>query len=145
MSSLQKKLAAKILGIGESRIWLDPARKKEIDEAITKADIRKLIKKGAIKVLPEKIKKPKEKKKRGKVRKGSRYAVVSRKERWIGTVRALRKMLKEMKMKREIDNTTFKTLYKLVKGGMFRSKAHLRIYMEQHGLLKKKEGENEKA
>ncbi|MEM5882704.1 MAG: 50S ribosomal protein L19e [Candidatus Aenigmatarchaeota archaeon] len=145
MSSLQKKLAAKILKVGKSRIWLDPTRKKEIDEAITKADIRKLIKKGAIKVLPEKIKKPKEKKRKRKVRKGGKCAVVSRKERWVSTVRALRKMLKEMKSKEEIDNTTFKKLYRLVKGGLFRSKAHLKLYIEQHNLLKKKEGENEKA
>jgi large subunit ribosomal protein L19e len=135
--SLQKRIAAKILKVGISRVWLDPTRKKEIDEAITKADIRKLIKKGAIKVLPEKIKKPKEKKKK-KVRKGAKYAVFPRKERWMSTVRALRKMLKEMKERSEIDNQTFKRLYRLVKGGMFRSKSHLRIYMEQHGLIKKK-------
>jgi len=135
--SLQKRIAAKILKVGISRVWLDPTRKKEIDEAITKADIRKLIKKGAIKVLPEKIKKPKEKRKK-KVRKGAKYAVFPRKERWMSTVRALRKMLKEMKERSEIDNQTFKRLYRLVKGGMFRSKSHLRIYMEQHGLIKKK-------
>lgn len=135
--SLQKRIAAKILKVGISKVWLDPTRKKEIDEAITKADIRKLIKKGAIKVLPEKIKKPKEKRKK-KVRKGAKYAVFPRKERWMSTVRALRKMLKEMKERSEIDNQTFKRLYRLVKGGMFRSKSHLRIYMEQHGLIKKK-------
>jgi hypothetical protein len=27
----------------------------------------------------------------------------------------------------------------LVKGGMFRSRSHLKIYLEQHGLLKKGE------
>ncbi|MEM5834399.1 MAG: 50S ribosomal protein L19e [Candidatus Aenigmatarchaeota archaeon] len=138
MTRLQRRLAAKILKVGESRVWLDPTRKKEIDEAITAADIRKLIKKGAIKVLPEKVKKPKEKKKRGKLRKGAKYAVVSRKERWVSTVRALREMLKEMKSKREIDNVTFKRLYRLVKGGMFRSKSHLKIYLEQHDLIKKR-------
>jgi large subunit ribosomal protein L19e len=73
------------------------------------------------------------------VRKGAKYAVISRKERWMSTVRALRKMLKEMKSKDEIDNQTFKKLYRLVKGGMFRSKSHLKIYMEQHGLIKKSE------
>ncbi|MEM7825642.1 MAG: 50S ribosomal protein L19e [Candidatus Aenigmatarchaeota archaeon] len=137
MGSLQKRLAAEILKVGESRVWLDPARKKEIEEAITKIDIRKLIKKGAIKALPEKIKKPKERKGK-RVRKGGKYSVVSRKKRWVFTVRALRKMLKEMKENGEIENQTFKRLYRLVKGGMFRSKAHLKIYMEQHGLIKRK-------
>ena len=95
MASLQKKLAAKILKVGVSRVWLDPSKKKEIESAITKADIRKLIKKGYIKALPEKLKKPKEKKKRRRGpgrRKGKKYAKVSRKERWNSTVRAVRKM-----------------------------------------------------
>jgi len=143
MASLQKKLAAKILKVGVSRVWLDPTKKKEIESAITKADIRKLIKKGYIKALPEKLKKPKEKKKRRRGpgrRKGKKYAKVSRKERWISTVRALRKMLKELKEKKLIDQQTFKKAYKLVKGGMFRSRAHLRVYLEQRGLIKK-EGE----
>ena len=118
-------------------------RDREIESAITKADIRKLIKKGYIKALPEKLKKPKEKKKRRRGpgrRKGKKYAKVSRKERWISTVRALRKMLKELKEKKLIDQQTFKKAYKLVKGGMFRSRAHLRVYLEQRGLIKK-EGE----
>lgn len=140
MRSLQKRIAAKILKVGQSRVWLDPTRKKEIEEAITKADIRKLIKKGAIKALPEKIKVQKEKrKKKGRGRgKGAKYAVFPRKERWMSIVRALREMLKEMKKRGEIENQTFKRLYRLIKGGMFRSKSHLRIYMEQHGLIKKK-------
>ncbi|MGC8812760.1 MAG: 50S ribosomal protein L19e, partial [Candidatus Aenigmatarchaeota archaeon] len=87
---------------------------------------------------------PKERgKKKGRGRrKGAKFAVFPRKERWMSTVRALRKMLKEMKEKNEIENQTFKRIYKLVKGGMFRSKSHLKIYMEQHGLIKKK-GKNE--
>ncbi|MHA1743841.1 MAG: 50S ribosomal protein L19e [Candidatus Heimdallarchaeota archaeon] len=141
MSSLQKKLAAKILKVGESRVWLDPKKTKDISAAITKADIRKLIKKGAIKALPEKIRKPKEKKKRrrgpGK-RKGSKFAKVTAKRRWINTVRPLRRMLKELRDSGQIDRRTYRKLYLLVKGGMFRSRSHLKIYLEQHGILKKK-------
>jgi large subunit ribosomal protein L19e len=44
-----------------------------------------------------------------------------------------------MKEKQQIDNPTFKKLYGLVKGGMFRSRSHLRLYMEQNNLLKKGE------
>ncbi len=142
MTSLQKKLAAKILKVGVSKVWLDPTKKKEIESAITKADIRKLIKKGYIKALPEKLKKPKEKKKRRRGpgrRKGKKYAKVSRKERWISTVRALRKMLKELKEKNLISQETYKKAYRLVKGGMFRSRSHLRVYLEQRGLIKKEE------
>lgn len=139
--SLQKKLAAKILKVGKSRIWLDPSKKKEIEEAITRADIRKLIKKGYIKVLPEKVKKRKEKRKKRGVgsKKGSKYSIISRKERWVSTVRALRKFLKELKEKNMITQETFKKTYRLVKGGMFRSKSHLKVYLKQRGLIKEVE------
>lgn len=140
MPSLQKKLAAQILKVGESRIWLDPSKQKDIEAAITKADIRKLIQKGYIKALPEKLHKPKERRKKRKgpgSRKGAKGAILSAKRRWILTVRPLRKMLKELRDSGQIDKQTYKKLYKLVKGGMFRSRAHLKIYLEQHGLLKK--------
>jgi len=140
MSSLQKKLAASVLKIGKSRVWLDPKRTKDIEKAITKIDIRKLIKQGVIKALPKKITVKKGlRKKRGEgSRKGSKFAKVTSKRRWIQTVRPLRRYLKELKASEEIDNPTFKKLYMLVKGGVFRSRTHMRIYMEQHGMLKKK-------
>jgi len=141
MSSLQKKLAAKILKVGESRIWIDPTKTKDIKAAITKADIRKLIQKKAIKALPTKIKRPKEKKRRKKSfgrRKGAKYAVVSKKRKWIATIRPLRRMLKELRDTRQIDKVNYRRLYLLVKGGMFRSRSHLQIYLEQHGIIKKK-------
>jgi large subunit ribosomal protein L19e len=141
MSSIQKRLAAKILKVGESRIWLDPTKIKDIEKAITKADVRKLILQGAIKALPKKIKKreKKEKAKKGPGRrKGGKYAKLPRKTRWILTVRPLRKMLKELRDSGQIDKLTYRKIYKLIKGGMFRSTTHLKIYMEQHGLLKKK-------
>ena len=64
MASLQKRLAAHILKVGKSRVWLDPTKFKDIDAAITKVDIRKLIKKGYVKALPEKLHRPKTMKKR---------------------------------------------------------------------------------
>jgi len=141
MTSFQKKIAAKILKVGESKVWLDPTKVKDIEAAITKADIRRMIQKGAIKVLKEKIERPRKEKRRKKTgrRKGKKYSVVTKKMRWISTVRPLRRMLKELKAKGQIDNKTYKNLYLLVKGGVFRNRSHLKIYLEQHGLLKKQE------
>jgi large subunit ribosomal protein L19e len=142
MSSLQKKLAAQILKVGKSRVWLDPSKEKDIEAAITKVDVRKLIQKGYIKALPEKLHKPKErkKKKRGPgSKKGAKGAILPGKRRWIQTVRPLREMLKELRDSGKIDRPTYRMLYRLVKGGTFRSRAHLRIYLEQHDLLKKGE------
>ncbi len=141
MTSLQKRLAAEVLKVGISKVWLDPTKKKEIEGAITKADIRKLIKKGYIKVLKEKVKKPREKKKKRRgpgSKKGAKHSIVPKKRKWISTIRPLRRMLKELREKGEIDKQTYRKLYLLVKGGMFRSRAHLRIYLEQRGMIKKK-------
>lgn len=141
MTSLQKRLAAKILKVGESKVWLNPTKIKDIEAAITKIDVRKLIKKGYIKALAGKVKKPKEERKRRRGpgrKKGSKHAVLTAKERWISVVRPLREMLKELRASNQIDKATYRKLYLLVKGGMFRSRSHLRIYLEQRGILKKK-------
>jgi large subunit ribosomal protein L19e len=141
MSTLQKRLASRILKVGESRVWLDPAKREDINKAITAWDIRKLIKQNAIKALPAKVHKPRERKKRKRgpgSRKGKKYARLPRKRRWISTVRPLRRMLKELKNSNQLDNQTYRKLYMLVKGGMFRSRSHLKVYLEQHGLLKKR-------
>ncbi len=141
MDSLQKRLAAKVLKVGKSRVWLDPKKMKDIEKAITRIDIKKLIKQNSIRVLPEKLhvrKLVKKTRSRRGSKKGSRYAKLSKKDRWIATVRPLRRMLKELKTSQEIDNPTYKKMRGLVKGGMFRSRTHLKLYLEQHGLMKKK-------
>ena len=127
--------------VGESRVWLDPAQKKDIETAITAADIRKLIQKGYAKKLPSPVKMPKEKsgrRRKSGSKRGAKHSIVSSKRKWILTVRPLRRMLKELKASRQLSNEDFKHLYKLVKGGTFRSRSHLRIYLDQHGLVKKK-------
>ena len=140
MSSLQKRMAASILKVGESKIWLDPTKTKDLEAAITKNDIRKFIKKGYIKATAVKIKMRKIKKRRKGMgsRKGSKHSIVTAKRKWISTVRPLRRMLKELRSSNQIDNQTYRKLYMLVKGGTFRSRNHMRIYLEQHGLVKKK-------
>jgi len=140
MVSFQKKLAAKILKVGVSRVWLDPKKMKDVEKAITRIDVKKLIKKNAVKALPEKLNMPKERRKKKGIgsRKGSKFSIWSKKRRWIHAVRPLRKMLSELKTSNQIDNPTYKKMRLMVKGGMFRSKHHLRIYLEQHDLMKVK-------
>jgi len=139
--TLQKKLAAKILKVGRSKIWLDPTKQKELQAAITRIDIKKLIKQGVIKALREKVKKPRQKRKRRRgpgSRKGSKYAKAPKKRRWINTIRPLRRMLNELKASGQIDAAMHRKLYRLAKGGQFRSRRHLRVYLEQRGMLKER-------
>lgn len=143
--NFQKRIAADILKVGKSHIWLDPdkEKQKELQAAITRADVRRLINRKLIKVLPGRlargrgVKEKKRRRKRGS-RSGSKYARLPRKKRWMFTVRALRSMLKEMKSEGQVDNPTYRKVYMLVKGGQFRSRSHMQIYMEQHGMIKKK-------
>ncbi len=134
---LQKRLAAAIMKVGKGRVWLNPEKLEEIKNAITRADIRKLIKQGIIKKKPEKIPLPKEKKKR-RQGPGSRKGNVgdADKRKWITTVRALRKELKKMRDSGVITRSQYRDLYMKVKGGMFRSRAHLLLYMKERGLIK---------
>jgi Ribosomal protein L19E len=52
--SFQKSIAAKILKCGKSRVYIDPKALDDVSEAITREDIRMLIKKGLIKKMPKK-------------------------------------------------------------------------------------------
>jgi large subunit ribosomal protein L19e len=136
---LQKKLAADILKVGQSRIVMDPEHLEDIKNAITRRDIKKMISKDYIKVKRGKIKKPKlyqKKKKRGPGRrKGSSRARLTKKERWMHTVRPLRKTLKELRDEGVIDTRTYRKTYLLVKAGMFRSRSHMKLYLKQKGVL----------
>ncbi len=141
----QKTIASRILKCGRSRVRLDPAKIGEITEAITAADIRKLIKNGVIWAKPKiglsnfRKKKVAAQKKKGRrkgigSRKGNK--ALKRKHSWMGRVRALRKMLKELKTTGQVDLATHRNLYNKTKGGFFRSRGHLKIYLERNNLLK---------
>ncbi len=134
---LQRRLAASILKVGKTKVWLDPEHLEEIKNAITRADIKKLIEKGYIKKRKGKIPYPETRKKRKKgpgSRKGKKGARMDKKRKWINTIRAIRNMLKQLKKEGKIDKGTFKTAYRLAKAGTFRSRAHLKIYLQQRGV-----------
>lgn len=139
----QKKLAAKILKCGINRVRITQA--KEVADALTRNDIKALIKKGLIYKIPKKgtsrakakiIAKQKKKGRRKGI--GSRKGIRSvRRLKWIKSVRALRKLLKELRNSEKIERRTYAKLYKKVKGNEFRNKKHLLLYLKEKNLLKK--------
>jgi large subunit ribosomal protein L19e len=139
----QRRLAAKLLKCGKSRVWIDPDRIGEVEEAITKADLRNLIKSGVIKKLPKRgISRARKKlllakKRRGKrkgigSRKGTARARQPKKELWVQKIRPQRKLLKLLRAEGKIDKRTYRKFYLLAKGGMFRSKAHLELQLKPY-------------
>ena len=144
---IQKRLAAQILKSSENDIWLDSNRLDEIKDAITKADIKSLIKDKAIKskktrgISRYRIRKRKEQKNKGRRSgsgsiKGSKYARLSKKEGWIGRVRIQRVFLQNLRDRAIIDESSYRSLYMKSKGGFFRSKRHIKVYMQEHGIGK---------
>jgi large subunit ribosomal protein L19e len=143
----QKKLAAKILGVGVNRVRIDPARSADLETAISRADIRRFIHDGTISARPEKgVSRSRARAQAEKIRKGRARGVGSRKggarvrkpkkDGWIRTVRPLRAKLRELKEKNLIDAKEYHKLYRMIKGGAFRSKAHLETYLKERGMLR---------
>ncbi|HDI73686.1 MAG TPA: 50S ribosomal protein L19e [Candidatus Korarchaeota archaeon] len=135
----QKKLAAKVAGVGLDRVKLDPEKIDLISEAITRSDIRRLIRSGAIEILPKKgvsraRARERPKRKGPGRRKGGKYSRLPRKRRWINKIRALRRELKAMKERGIIDAKTYRNLYRRL--ARFESVTHLRshVMMEARGV-----------
>jgi large subunit ribosomal protein L19e len=141
----QRRLAAEILKVGEGRVWIDPDRTEDVEAAITREEIRKLIHEGIIQSSPKKgvsrarVKVLKEKKKKGLRRgpggkSGSARAKISKKEAWMKKIRPLRKKLRELKTSRAITKNVYRQLYDMAGSGVFESTADLERYIKTRGL-----------
>ena len=146
----QKRVAARIMKCGVTRVWINPERIKDAQEAITGQDIRRLVNDGIIKKLPKqglssyrrnKIRLQKKKGRRQGIGKRKGHAGDRKKRSWIKRIRVLRRTLKELKQKERITNKTYWKMYRTAKSGFFRSKAHLISHLEKNELLK--EGKKE--
>ena len=142
----QKRIAAEILDCGENRVYFDPYLVDEIKMAITREDIRNLIKEGVIRKKYKKgisnyrKKKDHERKKKGRgtglgKRKGKKGARTPKKRAWIKRIRPIRRELKKLRDRKLISKTNYRKLYKNAKGGMFHSVAHVNRYIDEKGLI----------
>jgi len=145
----QKRLAADIMKIGKTRVWIDPERIEEVEEVITRAEIRGLINDGVIQALPQKgisrgrarvrqIKRKKGLRRGHGSRSGGRTSVLSKKERWQIKIRAIRKRLKELVDSRVIQRSTYRRLYLLSKGGVFDNVRQVEQYIEANQLARRR-------
>jgi len=143
---VQRRLAAEVLGVGESRIWIDPAEAERVANAITREDVRKLIKDGVIRVIPEKgasrgryrIYRLKQRRKGLRKGPGSRKGPqISRKELWMIRIRAIRRFLKFLRRKRIITPRVYRKLYMMAKGGAFKSVRDVKTYIKEQGLARR--------
>ena len=108
----QKKLIARALKVGKSRVKLVPEKAEVIKEAITRADLKSVVG-TAIKIENKKgvsrgrARKRKEQQRKGRrkgpgSKKGAKYSRIKKKELWMIKVRVQRKFLSELKEKKKV-------------------------------------------
>ena len=140
---VQKRLAAQIMNCGSDRVIFDNDRLEDIKQAITKRDLKLLIGDGAIRKHPgnftskfhaRKIAAQKRKGRRSGpgTKKGKFGARFKPKETWMHLVRVQREFLRLLLEKNIITRQAYRELYLKSKGGYFRSRRHIKLYLEEH-------------
>ena len=137
----QRVISASLLKCGVHRVWFDPERIPDIQNAISREDLRALVEEGAIKA--RQVKGVSRGRARAKTAKRSyghckgpgrhRGAAGARnpsKRQWIQKIRAIRKSLVEMRESGEIDRHMYRLFYRKAAGGQFRNVAHLKAQIE---------------
>ncbi len=144
----QRRMASEILKCGENRVYLDQYFIEDIKMAITRDDVRSLIKEGIIKkkykigISNFRKKKLHERKKKGKARgygsrKGKKGARTPKKQRWIKKIRPIRRKLKILRDRKIITTSTYRKLYRKAKGNMFHNVAHLERHIKEQNLTRR--------
>lgn len=144
--SYQRRLAAEILGVGESKVIFDESQLERIASAITREDIKRLIDDGVIAVEPPRRnsrgrwREFHEARKKGRHRgpgrrKGTRGAREEHLHRWVYRIRKIRGFLRWLRDHEIIDRRTYRILYRKAKGGAFDSLASLKRYLKDQGIL----------
>ena len=126
----KKQLAAKTLGVGKRRIIFNQDNLADIKEAITKQDIKTLYDEGMILIKPvkgrKKIMKRKTKKGPGKIK----LKINNRKQEYVKLTRKLRKYLKELKNRGDVDRELYYNLRTKIKMRTFKSRAQFKEYID---------------
>ena len=131
----KKRMVSELLGVGTSRVRLDPEATEQLQDAITRESIRGWLSAGFIWVEPKKgnsrgrVRLRRLKRKRRGLgqgtKKGAQGARVGKKTVWVARVRMLRYILKVKRDRGDISKQDFKRLYLQVKGAQIRTRKRL--------------------
>ena len=147
--SSQRRLAAQILKVGHNRVWINPDRMDDVEGAITRDEIRKLIHEKTITILPVagvsrgRAKTIQAKKRLGRRQgigsyTGARGAKVTKKDAWMLKIRSLRRKLRQLKANRTITEETYTEYYRMAGSGRFESIADLERNLKAQDLWRKR-------
>jgi len=137
-----RTITAKLLKIGKTKVYISPSESQKVKEAMTKEDVRTLIKDGVIKKRKDNLQSKaranilREKKRKGRKkghgkRTGKKTARTNKKEKWIKNVRAQRRTLKEIKGSGKKLKKPARKIYLMIKGGYFKGKKYVEAMVEE--------------
>lgn len=162
--SSQRRMASDLLKVGMNRVWISPEHVERVGGAITRDDVRRLISKGIIakradsgtsrgrlrarvKIIERKVKDEHGVETVRKIRikprrhEGSRKgSIVDAKRVWINRIRPIRRYLRSLRLQ-GLASREYRKLYLLAKGGFFRNRSHLKLYIGKAGILAAKKTE----
>lgn len=137
----QRRLAAALLGAGESRVWIDPEETDRVQSAITRKEVLGLIREGHIRAVQRKgvsrgrVRSRSDRRKGAGSRKGGQKGG---KGEWVMKIRSIRRHLRLLRDKRQLSPAGYRTLLGMSKGGAFRSGSHVDEYVKAHAMLRKR-------
>jgi len=145
----QRRIAARIMKVGKNRVWIDPQRAGDVESAITREEVRKLVHEKVISASPiqgvsrGRAKTIQAKKRRGRrkgpgSRSGTPKAIITKKDAWMTKIRSLRRRLRELKATRTITESNYRELYMIAGSGRFASIAEMERYAKAHDIWRKR-------
>ena len=139
--SYQRRVAASVLKCGVNRVWFNPENLDDIKNAISREDIRNLIKDKKISLHQKKgISRGRARARMAKRsyghckgyghRSGKKGARTPSKTQWVKKIRAQRKELRTQRESGSITRVEYRKLYRRAAGGQFRNVSHLKAQIE---------------
>ena len=146
----QRRIAASVLKIGVNRVQINPELIWDVELALTREDIRKLIADGVIRAKQKKgvsrarankrmLQRQKGRRMGQGTRKGKKTARLSRKQIWIAKIRPLRRYLQSLRDAELIERRDYRKFYLRVKGNNYRNLRHLKLALSEANVIKKKD------
>jgi large subunit ribosomal protein L19e len=143
-----RRIASEVLKVGESKVRFRTDSIKKIEDALTREDIRALVKEGAIYAIAKRgVSRVRGMAKRGQAKKGRRGGMGSRKgtpsarldgkSAWIAKVRAQRRVLSSLIAGKQLDPKAERKIYMMIKGNAFKSVKILETYLRDNKMLLK--------
>lgn len=142
-----RRIASQILGVGESKVRFSTESTSKIGEALTREDVRSLIKEGAVYAIqPRGVSRIRGREKQAQARKGRRGGKGSKKgthaarlhpkENWIAKVRSQRRYLRALIEAKKLPEGSSRRIYLMIKGNAFKGVKFLEVYLKDNKLLK---------